>query len=56
MVMSTEEHILPESRNETQVRTGPVAQTTKSAFEHFQEYGRSAPGSWPFGASALASY
>ena len=52
MVMSTEEHILPESRNETQVRTGPVAQTTKSAFEHFQEYGRKRPGVvalWCFG-------
>ncbi len=52
MASSTEEHTVPESRNETQVRTGPLAQTTKSAFEHFHEYGRERPGVvalWCFG-------
>ena len=56
MASSTEEHTVPESRNGTQVRTGPPCATTKSALEHFQEYGRDAPESWPYGASALASY
>ncbi len=52
MASSTEEHTVPESRNETQVRTGPCARTTKSALEHFQEYGRERPGVvalWCFG-------
>ena len=56
MASSTEEHTVPESRNETQVRTEPLAPTTKSALEHFQEYGRERPESWPYGASALVSY
>ena len=52
MASSTEEHTVPESRNETQVRSGPSKPTTKSAFEHFQEYGRERPGVvalWCFG-------
>ena len=56
MVSSTEEHTVPKSRNETPVRTGPPARTTKSAFEYFREYGREHPKSWPSGASALGSY
>jgi hypothetical protein len=44
MASSIEEHIVPESRNETQAGTRAVAQTTKSALEHFQEYGRERPG------------
>jgi hypothetical protein len=52
MASSTEEHTVPESRNETQVRTGPPAQTAKSACEHFREYARERPGVvalWCFG-------
>jgi hypothetical protein len=52
MALSTEEHTFPESRNETRARTGSLAQTTKSAFEHFHEYGRERPGVvalWCFG-------
>ena len=52
MASSTEEQTVPESRNETPVRTGPAAQTTKSACEHFREYGRERPGVvalWCFG-------
>ena len=45
MASSTEEYTAPESRNEPQVRTASPAQTTKSALEHFQEYGRDAPRS-----------
>ena len=56
MASSTEEHTVPESRNETQVRTVPREPTTKSALEHFQEYRRERPESWPYGASASASY
>ena len=52
MATSTEEHTVPKSRNETQVRTGPPAPTTKSAFEYFREYGRERPeivALWCFG-------
>jgi len=46
------EHTVPVSRNETQVRAVSLTQTTKSALEHFQEYGRERPGVaalWCFG-------
>ena len=36
MASSTEEHTVPESRNETQARTAPREPTPKSALEHFQ--------------------
>ena len=52
MATSTEEHTVPESRNETRARTPPREPTTKSALEHFQEYGRERPGIvalWCFG-------
>ena len=52
MASSTEERTVPKSRNETQVRTGPHARTTKSAIEHFREYGRERPeivALWCFG-------
>ena len=52
MASSKEEHTVPESRNETQVPTGPREPTTKGALEHFQEYGRERPGVvalWCFG-------
>ena len=52
MASSTEQHTVPESRNETQVRTAPREPTTKSALEHFQEYRRERPGVvalWCFG-------
>ncbi len=44
MASLTQEHTVPQSRNETQVRTGSLAQTPKSAFEHFHEDGRELPG------------
>ena len=44
MALSTEEHTVPESRNATAVQAGPLAPKTKSACEHFQEYGRERPG------------
>lgn len=52
MASSTKEHPVRVSRNETQVGTGPLAPTTKSAFEHFREYRRERPGVvalWCFG-------
>jgi hypothetical protein len=52
MALSTKEHTVPKTRHETQTRTAPLAQTSKSAFEHFQEYGRERPGVvalWCFG-------
>ena len=52
MASSAEKRTVPESRNETQLRTGPRAQTTKTAIEHFREYGRERPGVvalWCFG-------
>lgn len=52
MAPSTEEHTVQESQNETQAPTDPHKPTTKSAFEHFQEYGRERPGVvalWCFG-------
>ena len=52
MASSTEEHTVQKSRNEPQARTSPLAQTTKSALEHFQEYGRERPeivALWCFG-------
>ena len=56
MASTTKEHAGLESPQATPVRTGPLAQTTKSAVEYFQEYGRERPESWPSGASALASH
>ena len=44
MASSTKERPVRESLNESQKRTGPIVQTTKSAVEHFQEYGRERPG------------
>ncbi len=52
MASSTKEHTVPKSRNEAQVPTGALAQPTKSACEHFREYGRERPGVvalWCFG-------
>ena len=52
MASSTGRRTVPESRNETQARTAPREPTTKSALEHFQEYGRERPGIvalWCFG-------
>ena len=37
-------HTVPESRPETPVPTGSREPTTKSACEHFYEYGRERPG------------
>ena len=44
MASSTEEHNVLESRNETQLHTGPPAKIAKSVCEHFREYGRQRPG------------
>ena len=52
MASSTEEYTVPESRNEPQVLGECPVRTTKSALEHFQEYGRERPGVvalWCFG-------
>ena len=52
MAPSTKEHTVLESRHETQARTAPREPTTKSALEHFHEYGRERPGVvalWCFG-------
>ena len=52
MASSTEECTVPESRNEPQVRMETRVRTTKSALEHFHEYGRERPGVvalWCFG-------
>ena len=52
MASSTKEHTVPEPRHETQARTASWEPTTKSALEHFQEYGRERPGIvalWCFG-------
>jgi len=52
MASPTEEHTVPEPPKETQVPTGCCKPTTKSACEHFREYGRERPGVvalWCFG-------
>jgi hypothetical protein len=52
MASSTEECTVLESRIMPQVRTSPVARPTKSALEHFREYGRERPevlALWCFG-------
>jgi hypothetical protein len=53
MTSTTEEQTVPQSRNEPQVRTGScTTRNNKSAFEHFQEYGRERPeivALWCFG-------
>jgi hypothetical protein len=52
MASSTKEHTAPESHNEPQLRTARREPTTKSAVEHFREYGRERPGIvalWCFG-------
>jgi hypothetical protein len=52
MASSTKERTVPISRNETQLAADPHEPTTKSALEHFQEYGRERPGVvalWCFG-------
>ena len=52
MASSEKDHTVPESRNETQARTASLSQTTKSACEHFREYGRERPeivALWCFG-------
>jgi hypothetical protein len=52
MASSTRERTVPISQNETQVQVEPREPTTKSAVEHFREYGRERPGVlalWCFG-------
>jgi hypothetical protein len=52
MASMTEEFTVPELQNETQVRTEDLAETAKSVFEHFREYGRERPeilALWCFG-------
>ena len=43
MVSSTNECAASEPRAGPQSQTGPVAEPTKSALEHFREYGRDRP-------------
>jgi len=52
MASLTEENTVPELRNEPQVHMESRVQTTKSACEHFREYGRERPevvALWCFG-------
>jgi hypothetical protein len=59
MASPTEEHTVPDSRNETQTRTAPREPTPKSALEHFQEYGRERPGVvalWCFGVGFVLGW
>ena len=52
MASSTKERTVPISQNETKVSAEPCEQTSKSAVEHFCEYGRERPGVlalWCFG-------
>ena len=52
MASPTVESVVPESRIEPQKRTEDIAETAKSAFEHFREYGRERPeilALWCFG-------
>jgi hypothetical protein len=52
MASSTGEHTVSEPRNAPQVQRKTCVRTTKSALEHFQEYGRERPGVvalWCFG-------
>lgn len=43
MASSTKEHAEPQSRNAGHAPPAPLAQTPKSSFEHFKEYGRERP-------------
>ena len=59
MASSTEESTVPESHNEPRMRTEPLAETTKSALEHFREYGRERPGIvalWCFGIGLVLGW
>lgn len=52
MASSAEERAVLESRNEPHAGTVPRGPSTKSALEHFQEYGRDRPlvvALWCFG-------
>ncbi len=52
MTSSKRERVVPRSQNENQMQTGLCAETSKSAVEHFREYGRERPGVvalWCFG-------
>jgi len=52
MASVTEQHTVPESRNQNQLRTAADEPTTKNALEHFEEYQRERPGVvalWCFG-------
>ena len=52
MASSTEVHTVSESLSGPQVQMKTCVRTTKSALEHFQEYGRERPGVvalWCFG-------
>jgi hypothetical protein len=43
MSSSTKEHAVPKSQNETKVQAASREPKTKSALEHFREYGRERP-------------
>jgi hypothetical protein len=52
MASSTKEQTVPELQNETRTRTELRAETSRSAFELFREYGRERPeivALWCFG-------
>ena len=59
MASSTKEHTVPESQHEIQAWTARREPTTKSALEHFQEYGRERPGVvalWCFGVGFVLGW
>jgi len=57
MASTTEEHTVPKSRTETQVRTGTPCANEQERFRAFPRIWARAPlKSWPYGASALGSY
>ena len=59
MASSTKEYTVPESRNEPQVPMKTCVRTTKTALEHFQEYGRERPGVvalWCFGVGFVLGW
>ena len=59
MASPTETYTVPQSRNEPLVRAKTCVRTTKSALEHFQEYGRERPGVvalWCFGVGFVLGW
>lgn len=59
MTSPTEKSTVPESQNESRIRTELRTETTKSALEHFREYGCERPGIvalWCFGVGFVLGW